>query len=127
MKATVTRTTKSAESVIGMLDLDGVFQCYTLEPARHIPAGTYDVQMMWSNRFQRMTPHVLSVPGFTAIEWHNGNYPGNTEGCTLVGETKGQDFVGNSVIALDKLLPKLPSYFQVMYVDPEDNNEAPNS
>ena len=119
MIATITRTTFTDKSTIGILDLDAVFEAYTLEPAppHLIPAGTYPMRMIWSDRFQRVTPHVLNVPGFTAIEWHNGNYPGNTEGCTLVGQTRGIDFVGNSDDALDALIPKLPMDFTVTYFD----------
>lgn len=119
MKLTVTRYWFSPKSAIGMLDIDGVFECYTEEPAppHRIPAGTYPGRMVWSNRFQRVTPHVYDVPGFTDIEMHNGNFPGDTRGCTLVGETRSTDFVGNSVKALDDLISKLPNDFEIEYVD----------
>lgn len=119
MKATITRTVLSPKSTIGAMAFEGQFQCFTEEPIppHRIPAGNYDVELLWSTRFQRVTPHVLSVPGFTAIEWHPGNYPYNTEGCTLVGLTKGLDFVGHSVEAFHEIMLHLPPFFQVQYID----------
>ncbi|NMG71312.1 DUF5675 family protein [Parazoarcus communis] len=40
---------------------------------------------------------------------HNGNYPHNTDGCLLVGETRGTDFVGSSVSMLQTLKAFLQS------------------
>jgi hypothetical protein len=66
-----------------------------------------------SARFETYTPHVLDVPGFTAIEIHPGNSPEDTEGCTLVGETRGligypeSDWIGNSDEAFNDLIAKL--------------------
>ena len=119
--ATVTRTTFTEKSTGGMLDLDGVFAAFTLEPPVRaekpcaIPNGTYRVKLLWSNRFQLMTPHVLDVPGFTEIEWHQGNKPEDTEGCLLMGATRAADWVGNSLITFTKLLLELPDEFTVVY------------
>jgi hypothetical protein len=110
-------------SVSGLMDIDGVFQCYTLEPPQRaekpcaIPAGTYQVILMWSNHFGRVTPHVLNVPGFTEIEWHHGNYPKDTEGCALVGTSRGPDVVLNSDQAFVEMMSKLPQQFEVEYID----------
>lgn len=41
--------------------------------------------MAWSNRFGRRVPHVLDVPGRTAIEIHAGNDSTDTHGCILLG------------------------------------------
>lgn len=118
---TITRNVFTDKSTGGMLDIDGLFVAYTLEPPVRaekpcaIPNGTYIVKLLWSQRFQMMTPHVLNVPGFTEIEWHPGNRPENTEGCTLVGETRDTDYVGNSVLAFTKLLLSLADEFTVVY------------
>ncbi len=125
MMLTVIRQTYTPKSTIGILYIDGVFQCYTEEPPSPsgdnpqkpycIPVGTYQVKMLMSPHFGISTPHILDVPGFEDIEIHNGNYPRDTHGCTLVGQTRGADFVGESISALDILLPKLPSEFEITY------------
>ena len=44
------------------------------------------------------------VPDSRHILFHLGNYPGDTEGCFLIGNTRGVDFVGgNSKSATDAL------------------------
>ena len=123
MKATITRTRFTDKSVTGLLALDAVFQCYVLEPPQRaekpccIPAGTYQCILMWSSHFQRVVPHVLNVPGFTNIEWHHGNYPKDTEGCALVGTSRGPDSVLNSDQAFVEMMSKLPQQFEVEYID----------
>lgn len=98
-----------------MMDIDGVFIAYTLEPRMDksngkpfaIPAATYNVKLELSPHFKTITPHVLDVPGFEGIEIHWGNFPKDTEGCCLVGETRDDqqpDFIGNSREAFWKLI-----------------------
>jgi hypothetical protein len=79
--------------------------CHTLEPRKDqskgkpylTPAGTYELKIFPSKKFGRRMPHVLNVPGFEAIEIHWGNYPHDTEACTLLGVYKGlPDFIGKS-------------------------------
>lgn len=50
-----------------------------------IPAGVYKVEMTYSNRFHRVMPLLLDVPGFTGIRIHAGNSSTDTDGCILVG------------------------------------------
>lgn len=117
MKLIVKRTDKSSLSVIGELWIDGLFYCYTLEPAeksesvkpRAIPLGTYDVTIRQSPRFKRLMPHVENVPGFEGILIHSGNFPADTEGCLLVGKYKGPnpDFIGSSKLAFNPLFLRL--------------------
>jgi len=107
VKLTVTRFIFSPNSTIGILDADGRFLCYTLEPATPIPAGTYRLALLPSAKFQTYTPHVLDVPGHTAIEIHPGNSPKDTTDCTLVGKTRAEDWVGNSDEAFNELIAKL--------------------
>jgi len=115
VQLTVHRIWFSPLSTQGQLDIDGIFQCYTLEPPKGpsyaapfcIPLGTYPVRMGWSNHFQRIVPHILDVPGREYIEIHPGNFPRNTEGCLCVGDTKHRDIIGNSDLAFDELMSEL--------------------
>lgn len=77
----------------GLCYVDGVFQCFTLEPpwadnavdASCIPPGVYPLRFRVSPRFGE-TFRVESVPGRSQILFHWGNYPSNTEGCVLIGQ-----------------------------------------
>ena len=115
MQLTVTRRWFSGASTVGILSVDGVFQCYTLEPRADqsngkpycIPLGSYKIALSWSRKFQTIMPHVLDVPGFTEIEIHWGNYPRDTEGCLLVGLHRYDDLIGGSRVAWAQLMEKL--------------------
>ena len=79
-----------------------------------IPEGTYNVDITFSERFQRNMPLVENVPGYAGIRIHPGNYPVDTEGCLLPGTTHDSaDFVGNSRIAFEALYPKLQAALKV--------------
>lgn len=118
----VKRQKPDAVATSGELLIDGQHECYTLEPATPIDAGTYDLTIDWSNRFQRRMPHVNNVPGHTGIRIHWGNWSRDTKDCTLVGQTKGTDFVGHSVDEFNILFQKLDTALQegpqlISYVD----------
>lgn len=97
--------------------VDGAYECFTLEDvvregpkvpgATAIPYGTYAVTITHSERFERDLPLVLDVPGFGGIRIHPGNTAADTEGCILVGRTKGPTFVGESRAAFNALFPKI--------------------
>lgn len=116
MELNLWRHVFSDTTTIGELYLDGEFLCYTLEDtARNhkeakvtaIPAGRYRIEMVFAPHFNRVLPHLLDVPAYTGILIHNGCVAANTDGCILVGRTRTQDFIGESVLALDELLPKI--------------------
>ncbi len=106
---------------IGVLSINGAFECFTLEdPDRRlesggekvlgktaIPRGKYRVTIDFSQRFQRQLPRLLNVPDFTGIRIHSGNKSEETEGCILVGRTMKPGFIGESKLALESLLIKL--------------------
>lgn len=50
-----------------------------------IPYGTYEIEMYCSDKFHRIVPRLMNVPGFEAIEIHQGNELKDTEGCILLG------------------------------------------
>jgi len=76
---------------------------------KRIPEGSYRLQWHNSNipTVQSHNPVPLlynsSVPVSRYILIHNGNYPDNTDGCLLIGASKGDNFVGNSVTKLNEL------------------------
>jgi len=118
MKMILQRKWATQESTVGELSIDGKFECYVLEdvvrPAGEkvpgktaIPAGTYRVIVDKSTRFKKLMPHILDVPGFEGIRIHAGNVAVDTEGCPLVGRTRGKDFVSESRLAFAAFFPKL--------------------
>jgi hypothetical protein len=118
MKLKLTRKYFSDNSTIGVLQIDGGISMFTLEDfdrglekggtkvkgATCIPRGSYKVVLDFSNRFQKIMPHILDVPQFEGVRIHPGNTDKDTEGCPLVGGNKGDDFVGNSRVTYDQLM-----------------------
>ena len=124
MKIRVERQIFDDESTLGELSIDGVAECFVLEdkvrevPGKPvedykiagktaIPYGTYKLTINHSQRFNRDLPLLLNVPGFSGVRIHPGNTAVDTEGCLLVGRSKGEDFVGESRVAFGLLYPKL--------------------
>lgn len=106
MKITLDRQPSTPDGTLGMVSIDGVFLCYSLEPSETralfpaIPAGTYRVLITTSNRFKRRLPLIL-VPGRSGIRVHPGNFDDDTEGCVLLGTGKRGCEVVNSRVACD--------------------------
>lgn len=101
---------------MGELFLGENFECYTLEDTVRnvkiqgktaIPSGSYEVIINWSNRFEKLMPLLLNVPGFQGVRIHSGNTAKDTEGCILVGNEKYANQIGESRQAFDEFFPKL--------------------
>jgi hypothetical protein len=116
MKLLLKRITKTNNSTIGELYINGVFQCYTLEDKERevkiknetaIPKGTYKVIINRSNRFKIDLPLLLNVPNFEGVRIHSGNSNHDTEGCILVGTSRLTDYLANSRKAFKNLFEKL--------------------
>lgn len=117
MTLTLTRFDQTDTRTIGNLFVNNFLECYTLEDAVRagpkvpgqtaIPLGRYRVAMTFSQRFQRVLPLLLDVPNFTGIRIHAGNTDRDTEGCILVGRSRGSDGLLESRLALEALLPKI--------------------
>jgi len=133
MKLQVVRTQFGTDATNGILLVDGLFECYTLEDQYQavkvmhetcIPEGTYDIKFRtvggfhskylerYGNSHYGML-HLQDVPNFTYILIHAGNTDEHTSGCLIVGETQ-QDldisddgFIGHSGKAYSKLYNKV--------------------
>lgn len=135
MELVLNRILKTNDYTIGEFSVDGKYLCDTIEDAVRplpescpntpkgiackckekvygktaVPAGTYKVKLGYSNRFRRILPQVLDVPHFLGILIHTGNSNKDTEGCIIVGtwDGKTENWVSNSRVAFDKLMPLL--------------------
>ena len=116
MNLRVIREPSTAAATLGILLIDGVFVCWTLEDVVRevkipgetaIPAGRYAVRLSLSQRFQKLLPEILTVPGFTGIRIHAGNTQADTAGCLLVGRIRADDRVEESKLALMHVMEQL--------------------
>lgn len=128
MELLLNRRIYSPNSTIGNLQVNNVFQCFTLEDVDRdknkdgdlndtgeakvfgktaIPRGRYEVMISYSNRFKKVLPLLLNVPSFKGIRIHSGNKPEDTDGCILVGNTTSKDFIGESRLAFADIMLKL--------------------
>lgn len=101
MNLQVTRRWFTPYSTCGMLDIDGVFYCYTVErqifkagmvKPYAIPVGAYDVILGESLHFGFTVPHLQDVAGFDEIEIHPANFPSDLKGCTGVGSEHHENY-----------------------------------
>ena len=133
MKLQVVRTQFGTDATNGLLFVNGLFECYTLEDQYQavkvmhetcIPEGTYDIKFRTVGGFHEKYKkrygndhygmlHLQDVPNFTYILIHAGNTDESTSGCLIVGETQ-QDldlsddgFIGHSGVAYSKLYKKV--------------------
>ena len=112
------RDTFTEESTIGELFINGERICDTLERPYFnnlrniscIPEGVYTVRLRLPRESAtRDYVHLLvqDVPDRDWILFHRGNYPYQSQGCILVGLGSQQDFVSNSVLAMDLLIKEV--------------------
>ncbi len=106
MELTVHRTKLGSKATEGTLEVDGTYECVTLEDVVRdlgpdgfgkvqddtaIPAGRYKVIINMSPRLGRMMMRLVDVPYFTGILIHSGNTHVDTHGCLLVGSHVDND------------------------------------
>jgi hypothetical protein len=120
----------SPVATVGELFVAGRHQCFTLEDfvregekvpgATAIPTGRYALRVNYSRRFNMVLPILVDVPQFSGVRIHAGNDAGDTEGCILVGRTRGEDWIGESRAALGDLMfaLTLPAFITIQNVRP---------
>lgn len=107
------------ESRFGVMAYEGKVLCYTLEhESVKIPAGTYQGELRWSERFEENLPYI-HVPKRSGIEIHAGNCPKDSGGCVLVGTERDGACLDNSRSALAKVVKELPQTFTVIVTESE--------
>lgn len=112
------------DRTLGLLSIDGIYNCHTLEDTHQevkipgltrIPKGIYPVKILevettltlkYRTRYPWFTFHleICNVPNFSGIYFHAGNTAAHTEGCILLGDTamNRQDRIGDSVNAFER-------------------------
>ena len=102
---TLIRDIANDNEVMGRLELNGQFLCYTLENASTlIPCGDYRVQNSKSPKFKRELPLLVSdkVSASRGIRIHVGNTASSSSGCVLVGMTREVHLLGGSKLKESK-------------------------
>ena len=142
MDLVVHRLENLHKACTGTLDVNGVFECVTLEDVVRdlkedgsgkinketaIPAGKYKVIIDFSNRFQKDMLHVLDVPFFSGIRIHSGNSGDHTEGCLLVGmKSDTDDYIHGGSTELPSLFNKIKKALENEEVWIDYRNEFPS-
>lgn len=134
MEIEVLRFSSGKDDTLGIMMIDGKFECFTLEDEyreekvhseTRIPAGEYELGYIVYNtpltrRYKRRFPwfkhhlHIKNVPNFKGIYIHVGNDEDDTAGCILVGDScisnskpDGRGFVGYSTDSYKRLYEKV--------------------
>lgn len=125
MILTLQRRPQQPHSTPGTLAVNGVFECFTLEPLPsgipfpRIAACRCAVTLRPSPKFQQLArddswwklycdamPHIeYKTDSVTMI--HPGNQPDQTHDCVLIGKDRGVDYVGNSRSAFTALYEEI--------------------
>jgi len=117
------RDTFTDKSTLGKLYFNGEFYGHTLElPWKDnekrvscIPKGVYEVKKRHTeeSKYKYEHLHILDVENRELILMHVGNYPKNSKGCILLGNTRALNFVGESRKAFYKLMYDLGSFEKI--------------
>ena len=131
MEIEVKRFAHGNDDTLGLLFVDCVFECFTLEDeyrskkVKHetrIPEGRYKIELrneggMTAKYAEKYDFHegmlwLRDVPNFEYIYIHTGNNDDHSSGCLLVGDTCQTNlykngFIGNSRTAYERLYKKI--------------------
>jgi hypothetical protein len=72
-----------------------------------IPRGRYRLTATMSQRFGRVMPLIVDVPGYEGVRIHGGNTAVDTEGCPLLGKTRTAVGVLNCPEVNERLLKRI--------------------
>jgi hypothetical protein len=132
MNLKLLRYSDNGKSTLGLMYVDGGFECYSLEDTHRevkvagetrIPSGHYRITLRdeggMTKRYARRYPGMhrgmlwlRRVPNFEWVYIHVGNTVAHTDGCILTGGTAnsnaaGEGFVGSSSDAYVRLYQKV--------------------
>ena len=117
MKVTIERKWKKDTYTIGIVSIDGVQFCNSMEDRDRglrqdmnigeisrlkvagttaIPSGKYKVSMTYSPKYKRIMPQIMNVKGFSGIRIHSGNTAKDSLGCVLLGKNDKVGWISNS-------------------------------
>ena len=99
MKLTLQRYLFTENYTMGLLFIDGIYFCDTIEDKYRgqdlktkkvanetcIPYGVYSVKITYSPKYKKNMPQILDVPYFTGVRIHSGNSAKDSSGCIIVG------------------------------------------
>lgn len=119
IKVTIQRTHLRVDGTFGVLDINGLPICVTLERVwadnkkgeSCIPAGCYVARRVLSPKFGN-TFEITGVNGRDAILFHWGNIDLDSHGCVLLGESfhiwnAGQCSIASSKVAFAEFMQRL--------------------
>jgi hypothetical protein len=128
------RFSQSKESTLGLLYINDVFQCFTLEDQEQknkvmhetrIPQGTYEITLRTEGTFHanyKVSKHfkmihkgmlwIRNIPGFEYVLIHTGNTDNDTSGCILIGDVitqnvTGRGYLAESTLAYQRVYPAI--------------------
>lgn len=125
------------KNTIGNLFFNGIWFCYILEDTVRelkdlnkdgdfedngegkiygetaIPEGTYKVVLNISNRFKKLLPLLVDVPGFEGVRIHSGNTEADSHGCLITGMKTDGKKVLDSRLALDELMGRFKTFNEI--------------
>jgi hypothetical protein len=122
------RFSSQENSTLGLLYIDGAFQCFTIEDEfrtekvmheTRIPEGIYELGIRdvggfherYKTKFRGIHKgmiQVMDVPNFEYILLHIGNWEDQTSGCLLLGNSVKQNVTGSGMVIESKI-----AYFRV--------------
>lgn len=133
MKLTVIRYNLQEDYTTGILLIDGIFECFTLEDEHReekvwgetcVPDGVYEITLRkegrfhsrYSNKFTDFHDGMLwvrNVPNFEYILIHIGNTDEDTAGCLLVGQVaySNKNYIASSTLAYKAMYRKVIKAF----------------
>lgn len=124
----ILRVYKGEDCTLGVVLLDGVPLCVSLElpwkgnkvDVSCIPEGMYKCGVSHSPNLGYITPELLNVHGRTHIRVHVGNFVEDILGCVAVGsefaEVNGKKYVSESRIAFNKLKMETDNFKKISWI-----------